>query len=196
MKKRPFRQRIGNSASTASRTAVAILLLAAPLAAQTFDFEDGTGHNVAIPAGQYPGLTFTNAVWISSGSFQNGSFGLGVDAGVVAVNDWAFPGTTSPIVIEIGPTATDVSITAFDVGASGAQLDAFDAADVSIDVDNAVGVGFGGGNNVTLSVTGVGIAKVELTQHLYPAEPNDGVGWDDLVIDPPVPVELLQFAIE
>ena len=166
----------------------ALAVATAPTSATMIDFEDGTGHDNVIPASHYTGLTFTNAVWIDvSSAFHNGNYGLGVDAGVQSPNDWAFPGTTSPIEIAFDVPMSEVSILAKEVSGNGAQIEAFDEFDVSVDVDNVV---FGGTGDATLTVFGTDIRRIELTQHLSPAGGGDGVGWDDLNFTeyvPPVP---------
>lgn len=142
----------------------------------TNDFEDGTGHDVIIPASHYAGTTFSNAVWASFGGK-----GLGVDLGVIAGNNWAFPGTSSPIVVSFDLPMNSVSITVRDVGDNGAQLEAFFGAG-SVGVDNAVASP--GPITVELTVNAASIDRIELSQHLTDETPPihaDGVIFDDLI---------------
>ena len=144
------------------------------------DFEDGTGQDVVIPNNNYPGLTFDNAVWISIGSqFHDGVYGLGVDAGIVGFNNWAFPGTSSPIVIEFDAPVSGVSIDAFDVGDRGAQLEAFNSSGSSVGSDSFTS---GGSQqlDVTLSVSSSDIVKITLSQLVNVTSNGDGVAWDNL----------------
>ncbi len=170
-----------------------------PSQAGAIDFEDGTGHDSPIPNNWYPGLTLTNAVWISDPQFHNGNFGLGVDLGKISSEDWQFPGTDSPIIIQFDVPVSETSIVAFDVGANGAQIEAFDSDGKSIGVDNITGTGFGIGHNGILSIMGDNISRIELTQHLFQPNtqpPSDGVGWDNLVFTTvPEPTSLGFFCI-
>ena len=151
----------------------------------TIDFEDAPGHDVLLPSNHYPGLTITNGVWIQGanlpfGTFNSGSGGLGVNAGLNPVNNWAFPGVTSPIVIVFDSPVANVSIQAFDVGGNGAQLLAFSLANSLVGLVSAVGVGIGTGNHPLLSIAASNIARIELRQPLYPSGESDGLGWDNL----------------
>lgn len=152
--------------------------------AVTNDFNDGTGHDVIIPTNHYIGLTFNNAAWTTFGGKT-----LGVDAGVTGGgNNWAFPGTSSPIVIAFDLPANSVSITAIDVGQNGVQLEAFSGAS-SVGTDNAGGPP--GPLTVGLTVNAASIDRIELTQHLInESSPiQDGVVFDDLIytLAPAVP---------
>lgn len=165
-----------------------------PATGAIIDFEDGVGHDVVIPGGQYSGLTISNAVWIGAGApFHEGSFGLGVDAGIVGGNNWAFPGTSSPIVIEFNVPLSNVSIDAFDVQDRGAKLEAFDASGISLGSDSFSNVSLP--QKVTLSVASAGIKKIELTQLSNLTSNGDGVGWDNLNYTPvPEPATYLLCA--
>ncbi len=141
----------------------------------TNNFNDGTGHDVKIPMNQYAGLTMSNAVWTTFSS----SYTLGVDAGVAGGgNNWAFPGTASPIEILFDSLVNSVSITAIDVGDNGAQLEAFSGG-TSVGTDNAVASP--GPITTDLTVSAASIDRIELSQHLYPAGAGDGVVFDDLI---------------
>ncbi len=156
------------------------------------DFEDGVGQDVVIPSDHYAGLTFSNAVWISTG-FHDGFFGLGVDAGIVAGNNWAFPGTSSPIVVEFAVPLSEVSIDAFDVQDRGAQLEAFDAGGSSLGIDSFSTTS--SAQDVTLSVSSFGIVKIELTQLVNATTNGDGLGWDNLSYSPVPEPSTISLAI-
>jgi hypothetical protein len=176
---------------SAGRVLLFYLLLATPAAGApiTIDFEDAVGHDVMLPPSHYLGVTITNGVWIRGanlpfGTFNQGSGGLGVDLGLSAINNWAFPGVTSPIVISFSAPVANVSIQAFDVGANGAQIRAFDASDLLLGTASAVGVGIGTGNHPLLSLSAINVSRLELIQHLYPSGGSDGLGWDNLTFEP------------
>ena len=150
------------------------------LSADVVDFEDGAGHDVVIPSQQYAGLTISNAVWIRSGQqFHDGNYGLGVDAGVVGHNNWAFPGTTSPIVIEFDQAVATVAIDVFDVEDRGARLAAFDSHGALLGADS-VSATVGSPIDVTLGFSGQDIRRIELSQLVNNTNNGDGIGWDNL----------------
>ena len=107
-----------------------------------------------------------------------------MENGVNNVNAWAFPGVTSPIVITFATPMAYVSIDALDVGDNGAGLYAHNAQNQLVGQDTAQGVGIGVGNNLTLSVSAVGITSVTLDQPFYTGGNPDGLGWDNLTFSP------------
>lgn len=143
-------------------------------------FDDGTGNNVAIPFSQYPDITMINAVYQNVNGFHDGVYGLGVDVGVRSPNDWAFPGTTAPIIITFDTAATSVSIDALYVGSNGARIEAYSGATL-VDADQYIGTSFGvNGLATTLTVTGTYITEIHLLQVFDPVLVADGIGWDNL----------------
>jgi hypothetical protein len=160
--------------------------------ADMINFEDGANLGGTAIGSHYlsQGVTFSNSIWITSAStgisnneFWDGNAGLGVANGVQNPNPWAFPGTTSPIVISFSSAMANVSIRVFDVGTNGAGLHAFDASGNLIGTDNAQGTGAGFFNNLTLAVTAAGIRSIHLDQPFYSGFP-DGIGWDNLSFAP------------
>lgn len=186
---------------------IATLLLtlcsAATAGVISIDFEDGTGHDVQLPSNHYPGVTISNGVWIqtvfSFAIVGDGNFALGVDNGVSTTNEWAFPGTTNPIVLTFDELLSDFSIQAFDVGFNGALIEARDDSNNIIGTDSAVGSGVGTGFNPVLSITAPGIRSVHLRQQFFFSN-GDGLGFDNLTATTetqvvPEPHSLLMFAI-
>lgn len=168
---------------------VLLVLCSESNAAVILDFEDGTPHDVPVPANHYSGLVVKNAVWIATsfpfGVFGSGAVAIGVDAGTFPVNNWAFPGVTNPIVIDFLSPVSSVSITAYDNGVNGAVLEAYNASNVLIDFDQASGTGTGNGNNSSLFVSGGSIVSIHLRQILNPTvATTDGLGWDNLTYEP------------
>lgn len=153
------------------------------------DFEDGaTQGGVAIGSYyQSLGVTFSNGIWITAdytgntdNEFWDGNAGLGVENGVYSPNDWAFPGSTSPIVVSFNSPMYTVSIEAFDVGNNGAGIEAYDANGNLLTTDYAQGSDIGSFNNVTLTVTGGDIWSIQLDRPYYVSGYPDGLGWDNL----------------
>jgi hypothetical protein len=145
----------------------------------SINFEDGTGHDNVIPTTHYAGVTILNAVWIAASGFHNGSFGMGVDAGTQSPNNWAFPGTSSPISIIFPDSAlaSSFSINAFGVGNNGAIIEAFDSSNNLLNSNSFTGSGDGVGTNISLTVSATNIKTVKLRQ--VNAVSTDGLGWDN-----------------
>ena len=83
-----------------------------------------------------------------------------------------------------------VSILGLNVGANGARIDAYDAAvgGLLLDFDSAFGVDFGVTNHPFLSVSSLGIRRIELYQPL--SVMTEGLLFDNLAFEPdtaPVP---------
>ncbi len=128
-----------NGKKLALLTAALMTILGAPTSwasPVTINFEDGANLGGTAIGNAYEslGVSFSNAIWITSASTGNdtnefwyGNAGLGVENGVNSVNPWAFPGVTSPIVITFANPVAYVSIDALDVGDNGAGLYAHNA---------------------------------------------------------------------
>lgn len=161
--------------------AFAWAVMAGNASATLITFEDGTGQDNVISFSNYPDIGVSNAVYITDPNFSDGAFGMGVDNGVSSPNDWAFPGTTSPIVISFtSADASFVSIEAYAVGANGARIEAYNGATL-VDSDQFVGTGFGVANvATTLSVIASNITEIHLLQVNDPTVIQDGIGWDNL----------------
>lgn len=157
----------------------------------SIDFEDADGHDVSIPVGHYPGVEFQNAVWVQSspGRFHEGVGGLGVDEGMDQPdgNNWALPGTASPIILRFDSPIAWLEIGAYGVGYNGARVQAYSGSTlIAEDEFQASGQGTDGLSEV-LRVTGPDITEVRLSQMYDPyncdvaGSPNcDGMGWGNL----------------
>jgi hypothetical protein len=129
---------------------------------------------------QYAGLgaTFVGAnaqVYafnLTGGSPQNQISGLSGPPFTVSPNN--------PIKVQFGVRVTDVSILAMDVGANGAELDAFDNLGKLLATTSKLGGGDGTGTNFLLSLTsGSDIASISFSQ-AGSGSTTDGIVFDNL----------------
>jgi len=168
-------------------------LFAAPAQAVTINFDDGV---INTPIGGFysvSGITFSNAKWVTN-------FGLPGTSGPLGLADNSgfpfFTPPTSPIVGVFNIASNLVSIAMFDVGMAGAQLVAYDSVigGSVVSSDSFTGIGQGVGQFGTLSVSGPGILRIELSQIVDGDQlsPKDGMGWDNLTFQPvPEPSTML-----
>lgn len=174
-------------------TLLLVLLPVSGLAAVSIDFNDGTS-GVAIDGFYSPlGITFSNASWQGPNVNQSGTPSTGLfladvtDTGPVTPYT---PNSSTPIVGVFSSPETSVSILAFDIGAAGARIDAYDATVGGnlVAFDQFFGVGVGVGTYATLSVNGPSINRIELYQPSQSLALTDGVGFDNLSLSAaPVP---------
>lgn len=174
----------------------AIMLLSTGTAATAgvpvlIDFDDGTGS--LEPIDDYYaslGVVFENGLWNQNLVGEPGKsepFVLqAVDSGTpfVSVFDEAHA-----IKARFPVPLDGVSVVALDVGLAGAEMKAYDAevGGSVLGFDNIGGAGSGVGNFGTLTVTAPGIRRVELYQPFPNPLSSDGVGFEDMQFDLPVP---------
>lgn len=163
-------------------------------ASTVIDFNDGT---VGDPIGNFYssfGITFSNTSWGATAlSFQvGGSTGLLLED----VFDNSFhppftPNRANPIIGIFDTAQAYVSILGVDIGAAGAELDAYDAAVGGNLIASATssGTGAGIGNFDTLTVSAPGILRFDLFQP-HPTL-GDGMVFDNLTFgtDPDAGIE-------
>ena len=162
-------------------TAVGMLAwaLASPAEATVIDFDD-LGDNVVVGA-HYAGLgvTFVHAETGPFGGMPGGSPPRAI------VHDTLFSvfGPADAIVGIFSSGVTSVSMTGIDVGSAGFLMTAYDAVAGGnvVDTDSFVGVGIGVGAFHTLTLTGAGIRRVELSQ--VATDGADGMALDNLAFE-------------
>ncbi|MBY0423863.1 MAG: hypothetical protein K2Q06_16280, partial [Parvularculaceae bacterium] len=171
--------------------AAALAVLGGAASAATVSFE---GLADLSNVGTISGITFTNAQARVPVNLT------GVD-GTTAIRftGSAVQGTTNIIGAAFSSAVSSVSIRAIDVGAAGAVLRAYNAANVLVGTATATGLTQAGiGEWFPLSVAGAGIVRIELAQlgGLAGAENGDGILWDLLQTQEavvPVPAAALLF---
>lgn len=181
-KTRNHKPSLHNSSESPLRRHLSIESLESRWLLTGIDFEDGTGHDVPIPADHYGnvGITISNAVWIQrTGQFHQGNYGLGVLDGDYPINDWGLPSPNKPIQLSFAHTVNELEVTAFDIGANGATVRLFNSAGSLLDEQTVFGQDIGIGNDFTFSFGISGIARVDLSLGQAPTI-GDGIGWDNL----------------
>jgi hypothetical protein len=171
---------------------IAILLVISPTAvlADSIDFNDGTAGASIDGFYAADGITFSDATWSEEVPNQAGTSSTGLFlAGTTAGGRFPYTPTSSvPIVGVFTTPVQTASILAFDVGAAGAQIDAYDSpvGGNLVDSDVFYGTDIGIGTEVTLTVAGSDIYRIELYQPDYNG--SDGLGFDNLTFTgTPVP---------
>ena len=149
------------------------------------DFEDGTDNAEIGSFYATGGVTFAKANWkkLYDTPFPDPVPGVsGIFDIRHLVND-TLPKSDDPIVGTFSGPQAMVSITAIDVGANGARMDAYDAVVRGnlVGSDEFIGTGNGDDQWVVLKVLGPAIRRFELYQPRSDLGIEDGVEWDDLV---------------
>jgi hypothetical protein len=169
--------------------------------ATTIDFNDGINGNTI--TNQYSGLgvTFSNARYdsfISSGEGTVGAGGLKLVGNGVGGDSIYSPKQNNPIVVTFDFGITSFNITALNVGANGARIEAYDSqiGGNLLDFDEDFGTGVGGSNHPLLTISATSIFRVLLFTPL--SVQTEGMLWDNVSFTPssvvPVPAALLMFA--
>ena len=160
------------------------LASAAQSATITIDFDDlNTATDPVLVTNQYAslGVVFENAQAVDPSTIPYPYFSGQSLPNVIAdpeTSGYIYP--NDPIIAYFAMDVTSVSILGLDVGDKGAILNAFDSTNGLIGTDSGFGSGLGVGNNVTLSVSGNGIRRVEFSQYLTPVSGGDGMVFDNL----------------
>ena len=151
--------------------------------AVTIDFEDGTSGAIIDNFYAAVGVSFVDARFNDLGTTVPGMSGTILITHSRSGNE---PKPDQPLIgIFTGARPAQVSVTAVDVGANGARLDAYDALQGGsvLDWDEFVGTGNGTNQFATLIVDAEGIGRFELYQPL--SVEQDGVEWDTLLFQIP-----------
>lgn len=162
----------------------------------SIDFNDGFAGDPIDDFYASLGISFSNAAWNGPIGSQNGTPSSGVH--LVDVTDDGFnppysPSETTPIVATFSRAMNTVSVLAIDVGYAGASLRAYDGVGGGnvVAEDSFIGRGIGVGVFDTLTVTGVGIRRIEIFQPL--SQSGDGVLFDNITFSD---VVVLDFETE
>jgi len=155
------------------------------------DFDDGTGS--LVPIGDFYaslGVVFENGLWNQNLVGEPGKSEPFVLQAVDSGTAFASVFDEAHAIKARFPVPVDgVSIVALDVGLAGAEMKAYDAevGGSVLGFDNMAGSGSGVGNFGTLAVTAPGIRRVEFYQPFPNPSSSDGLGFEDMQFDLPVP---------
>ncbi len=152
---------------------LATMVATAPVGAQvTVNFNGGTTGSSVGNAFIALGVTFQNVQYTNV---------FGTDVGCSVCSRVPFQNQPSqPMIALFNSAVSDVSLLGKDIGANGFVITAFDAylGGNVVGSSSIYGPSAGVGNNVTLSVFGSGILRLEWSQILN--NPGDGAVYDDL----------------
>ncbi len=150
----------------------------------TIDFDDlDTATDPVLLTDQYAslGVTFTNAEAVDPATIPYPYLTGQSLPNVIAdpeTSGYIYP--NDPIIAYFAMDVTSVSILGLDVGDKGAILNAFDSTNPLVGSASGFGSGLGIGNNITLTVSGSDIRRVEFSQYLTPVSGGDGMVFDNL----------------
>lgn len=159
--------------------AVAAIAAGAPQTADasvSINFDSGTQNQLVGADFAALGVTFSNARYsFTALPGQSAPF-------TITAPGTSIFGPSNAIVAVFNADVASVSIVAVDVGVRGAIISAYDALSGGnlVDSDQATGTGNGGNQFFTLSVSGSGIRRIELSQRLDDDPVREGIGFDDL----------------
>ena len=155
-----------------------LVFTASSVKADTINFDDGVADDAVGSFYAAQGVTFLNATFDSFGGLNGGSAPLSIRS---TLDDY-YPTAANPIAAIFSLAQASVSLTGLDVGENGFRMVAYDAVSGGniVDTQTVFGVGYGGTQYFTLSVSGANIFRVEFFQ-VFPAQGGDGIAFDNLV---------------